>query len=149
REELWRQQIRIFVVVSVRLYRDGITDALQQDRRFRLVGSYASLDAARVGLRGLAGPGGLALPDVPLGDGGGAGRSPHNPWPVTRVVALAVREVDDDVVAWVEAGASGLVARDATLAELTDALEAAANGELLCTPVVAAALLRRVASTAG
>jgi DNA-binding NarL/FixJ family response regulator len=136
-------------MVSVRLYRDGITDALQQDRRFRVVGSYGSLDAARRELGAMAEPADVALVDVHLGDGAEAVRSLHSVWPETGVVALAVREVEEDVVGWVEAGASGLVARDATLGELLDALEAAANGELLCTPTVAAALLRRVASTAG
>jgi len=146
---LSRQRIRIFVVVSVRLYRDGIADALQQDGRFRLVGSYGSLESARRDLGGAAEPAEVALVDVHLGEGEDTVRSLRSTWPETSVVALAVREVDEDVVAWVEAGASGLVARDATLAELTDALEAAAKGELLCTPTVAAALLRRVASGAG
>jgi DNA-binding NarL/FixJ family response regulator len=146
---LSRQRIRIFVVVSVRLYRDGITDALQQDRRFRVIGSYGSLDAARRGLHATAEPADVALVDVHLGDGAETVRSLHSAWPETGVVALAVREEEEDVVGWVEAGASGLVARDATLGELLDALEAAARGELLCTPTVAAALLRRVASAAG
>lgn len=91
-------------MVSVRLYRDGITDALQQDRRFRVVGSYGSLDSARRGLGAMTEPADVALVDVHLGDGAEAVRSLHSVWPETGVVALAVREVEDDVVGWVEAG---------------------------------------------
>jgi DNA-binding NarL/FixJ family response regulator len=145
---LLRREIQILVVVSVRLYRDGIADALRRDPRFGVAGSYPSLAAARDDLPALAAPADVALVDVHLGEGPHTVRALRSAWPATRIVALAVREVDEDVVAWVEAGASGLVSRDATLDELLDALEAAANGDLLCTPTVAAALLRRVASAA-
>jgi hypothetical protein len=47
-----RPEIEVFVLVGVRLYRDGIVDALRQDPRFRVVGSSASLRTAREGLQG-------------------------------------------------------------------------------------------------
>jgi two-component system nitrate/nitrite response regulator NarL len=146
---LLRPTIEIFVLVSVRLYRDGIGDALQQDRRFRVVGSAPSLEAARERLDALAGPPDVVLVDVGMEDGARAARALRGAWPDTGIVALAVREVDEDVVAWVEAGVSGLVSRDATLDELLDAVEAAARDEVLTTPTVTAALLRRVAALAG
>jgi DNA-binding NarL/FixJ family response regulator len=135
--------------VSVRLYRDGIADALQEDRRFRVVGSAATLESAVEQLAALPRPPDVALVDVGVPDGTRATRALRSAWPQTRIVALAVREVDEDVVAWVEAGVSGLVSRDATFAELLDAIEAAAHDEVLTTPSVTAALLRRVAAVAG
>jgi DNA-binding NarL/FixJ family response regulator len=149
RNELLRPSIEIFVLVSVRLYRDGIAEALQQDRRFRVVGCAASLDSAREALETYAEAPGLALVDVDLAEGVDAVRALRNTWPETSIVALAVRENDDDVVSWVEAGVSGLVSRDATLAELLDGIEAAANGEVLVSKPIAGALIRRVASVAG
>jgi len=146
---LLRPTVEIFVLVSVRLYRDGITDALQQDRRFRVVGSSPSLEAAQNAADELARPPGVALVDIGLPEGVDAVRSLRDTWPATAIVALAVREVDEDVVAWVEAGVTGLVCRDATLAELLGAIEAASHDEVLATPAVTAALLRRVASVAG
>jgi DNA-binding NarL/FixJ family response regulator len=144
-----RPTIEIFVLVSVRLYRDGITDALQQDRRFDVVGSSPSLEAARVTLDALPEAPGVALVDLDLAEGVYAVRALRSAWPSTTIVALAVREVDEDVVAWVEAGVSGLVSRDATLAELLDAVEAASHNQVIATPGVTGALLRRVASLAG
>ncbi len=144
-----RPTIEIFVLVSVRLYRDGIAEALQQDRRFRVVGSAASLDSARQALETFTEAPDLALVDVDLAEGVDAARTLRSVWPGTTIVALAVRENDEDVVSWVEAGASGLVSREATLAELLDGVEAAARGEVFVSQPVAAALIRRVASVAG
>ena len=148
REQLLRPSIEIFVLVSVRLYRDGIADALQQDRRFRVVGRAASLDSAREALDTYTQAPDLALVDVDLAEGADAVRTLRSAWPATTIVALAVRENDEDVVAWVEAGVSGLVSRDASLAEVLDGVEAAAKGEVLVSQPVAAALIRRVASVA-
>jgi DNA-binding NarL/FixJ family response regulator len=146
---LLRPPIEIFVLVSVRLYRDGIADALQQDRRFRVVGSAASLAAARQALEAYTEAPDVALVDVDLEEGVDAARTLRSEWPRTTIVALAVRENDEDVVSWVEAGASGLVSREATLADLLDGVEAAARGEVFVSQPVAAALIRRVASVAG
>ena len=144
-----RPKIEIVVLVSVRLYRDGIADALQQDRRFRVVGSAASLDSARDALDMSAEAPDLALVDMDLDEGVDAARTLRSMWPGTTIVALAVRENDEEVVSWVEAGVSGLVSRDATLAELLDGVEAAAKGEAFVSRPAAAALMRRVASVAG
>ena len=146
REKLLRPDIDVFVLVAVRLYRDGIVDALRRDSRFRVVGSAASLRTAREQLESLTSAPQVALVDLDLGEGTAVTRELRQTWPTISIVVLAVREADEDVVSWAEAGASGLVSRDATLAEVLDAVGAAVNDEVLCSPAVAAALLRRVAS---
>jgi len=146
RNTLLRPVIEVFVLVGVRLYRDGIVDALRRDPRFRVVGSAASLRTAREELEGLLSPPHVALLDLDLPDGYGAARGIHDAWPSLSVVALAVREADEDVVSWAESGVSGLVSRNASLGQLLDAIDAAVDHELLCSPAVAGALLRRVAA---
>jgi DNA-binding NarL/FixJ family response regulator len=146
RNTLLRPMIEVFVLVGVRLYRDGIVDALRRDSRFRVVGSASSLRTAREELEGLMSAPHVALLDLELPDGYGAARGIRDAWPSIGIVALAVREADDDVVSWAEAGVSGLVSREASLAQLLDAIEAAVEHELVCSPAVAGALLRRVAA---
>jgi DNA-binding NarL/FixJ family response regulator len=146
RNTLLRPVIEVFVLVSVRLYRDGIVDALRRDSRFRVVGSAASLRTAREGLEGLTTAPHVALLDLDLPDGYGAARGIRDAWPSIGIVALAVREADEDIVSWAEAGVSGLVSREASLAQLLDSIDAAVDHQLLCSPVVAGALLRRVAA---
>jgi two-component system, NarL family, nitrate/nitrite response regulator NarL len=147
--QLLRRDLDVFVLVAVRLYRDGIADALRRDLRFRLVGSAASLEDAEESLRSLARPPDVALVDVELPQGAAVARLIRASWPSVGIVVLAVREADEDILSWAEAGVSGIVSRDATLAELLDAVEAAARAEVLTSPAVTAVLLRRVASVAG
>jgi len=148
-EGLLRPDVDVFVVVSVRLYRDGIADALRRDPRFRVAGSAASLEDAETHLRSLAHPPDVMLVDLDLPEGAVVARLLHAGWPSVGIVVLAVGESDEDILSWAEAGVAGLVSRDATLAELLDAVEAAAHAEVLTSPAVAAVLLRRVASLAG
>jgi DNA-binding NarL/FixJ family response regulator len=146
---LLRPDVDVFVLVAVRLYRDGIADALRRDARFRLVGGSGALDDARIQLALLAVPPDVVLVDLGLPEGAGAARSIRAGWPGVGIVALAVREADEEILEWAEAGAAGLVTREATLAQVLDAVAAAARHEVVTTPAVAGALLRRVASLAG
>src|SRR5690242_8276186 len=59
-----RPEIEVFVLVGVRLYRDGIVDALRRDPRFRVAGSSASLRTARESLDGLTSAPHAALIDL-------------------------------------------------------------------------------------
>ncbi|GAA2632885.1 response regulator transcription factor [Dactylosporangium fulvum] len=64
--------------------------------------------------------------------------------PDTRVVVLTTYETDADILRAVEAGASGYLLKDATPEELLHAVRAAARGETVLAPSVAARLLDRV-----
>ena len=69
--------------------------------------------------------------------------------PTYPLVALAIEDNDDDVVAWAEAGVSGLVTPNTALDGLTATLESVARGGARCSPRATAALFRRVAGLAG
>jgi DNA-binding NarL/FixJ family response regulator len=65
-----------------------------------------------------------------------------------KVVALAIPDSDDEVMALAEAGISGYVTRNATLPELVSIIRSVASGEMPCSPRVSASLLRRVSMLA-
>ena len=65
-----------------------------------------------------------------------------------RVVAFAVPETEDDIIACAEAGVAACVTREASIDELVATIERVGSGESLCSPQVAAVLLRRVATLA-
>jgi DNA-binding NarL/FixJ family response regulator len=146
---LLRPELDVFVLVAVRLYRDGIVDALERDSRFRLVGSAGALDGARDQFDALPRPPSVALVDIGLPEGAAATRVLRSGWPGVSIVALAVPETDEQVLQLAEAGVAGIVTREATLAEVLDAVAAAARREVLTSPGVSAVLLRRVAALAG
>jgi two-component system nitrate/nitrite response regulator NarL len=65
------------------------------------------------------------------------------------VVAFAISEEDEEeVIACVEAGVSGFVARTATVEELASVLISAVHGELRCPPRLTSIVFRRMARLA-
>jgi DNA-binding NarL/FixJ family response regulator len=65
-----------------------------------------------------------------------------------KIVAFAVAEVDEVVLACAEAGVASYVPRDASIEDLVASVHRAARGEMLCSPRIAATLFRRVAALA-
>ncbi len=68
--------------------------------------------------------------------------------PGMRVVVSAVRETEDDIVAWAEAGAIGYIPRTTPLDDFVRLIVEIHSGEQTCSGRVAAGLLRRIAHTA-
>jgi DNA-binding NarL/FixJ family response regulator len=64
--------------------------------------------------------------------------------PLTRVVVLTISDIDGDVIDAVLAGANGYLLKDASIDELLRGIEAAAVGDSLMSPQVAAKVLQRV-----
>lgn len=64
--------------------------------------------------------------------------------PAPAVLVLTNYDDDRDIIAAVEAGASGYVLKDAPPAELVSAVRGAADGQAALAPAVAARLMRRV-----
>lgn len=103
-----------------------------------------------------SGPEGVALcaqlePDIvlmdlrmPGGDGVEATRQILAAHPGTRVVVLTTYETDRDILRGVEAGAAGYLLKDASSGDLADSIRAAARGETVLAPTVAAALVSRL-----
>jgi DNA-binding NarL/FixJ family response regulator len=138
--------ISVILVVDVCLYRDGLERALAQAPGIVVAGSTSRLGEARIAIRTLE-------PDIVLLDPGAdpdlaltaeiPGLSPG-----TRIVALGVREVEDDVFRCAEAGMAAYVPREASVADLLAVIETAATGGLRCSPRIAGSLFRRIASMA-
>ena len=68
--------------------------------------------------------------------------------PGVRVLVLTTYDTDADIVRAVEAGAAGYLLKDAPLPQLADAVRAAARGETVLAPPVAAKLVSRMRAPA-
>jgi two-component system, NarL family, nitrate/nitrite response regulator NarL len=66
-------------------------------------------------------------------------------YPDVRVLALAIEETEDLVIACAEAGVAGYVPRDARVVDVAAVARDAALGQAACSPRIAARLLHRVA----
>jgi len=136
----------VFVFASVRLYRDGVADALRR-AGIDVTGTAGTWSDALVGL--LASP-----PQVAILDVGGPGgveivSELRRRLPQTRLVVLAVDEVERDVLTWAEAGIAGYVTRNGSLDDMIAAVRAAARREAHCAPRISGALLEHVHTLAG
>ena len=136
----------ILIVSDIRLYREGLVDLLRREPGFVVVGAVRSFVEAQERIAGDA-PN-VVLLDVSMSDSLIFVRQVARLAPGARLVALGVPETDNDVIACAEAGIVGYIARDGSLEDLRSAIQSVERGELLCSPRVAATLLRRIATLA-
>jgi two-component system nitrate/nitrite response regulator NarL len=141
-----RRPVTVLLVMHLRLYSDGIEKALREIDEIGTVETAPTCSAALAHLRRV-GFDVVVLDVAGIDDIADAQHFARQAAPA-RVVALAVREHDHDVVAWAEHGAVGIVTREATFEDLLQAILAAAHGECFCSPRVAGALVRHVAELA-
>jgi len=138
--------IRVLVVSDIRLYRDGLAQVFADERRLAVVGSAADAPAA-ARLAAEHRPD-VALVDMAMPQSGAAVRGISAIAPAVKVVALGIRESEQDLIACAEVGVAGYVPRAASVQDLVTVLEGVGRGELFCSPHTAATLWRRVAALA-
>lgn len=136
--------ISVLVVDGICLSREGLADLLRQDRRTGEVRTAADAQAAVDSLYSF-------LPEVVLLnlaslDGLTTLAAMRVVVPAVRVVALAVTETEDEIIAYAEAGVTGFVPRHGTFENLQLTMAGVVRGEAVCPPRVAGALLRRVSA---
>ena|SRR5438093_10151078 len=137
---------RILVAASVRLYREGLAAILGRLDSIDLAGTAASRVETVEQIRVLAPE--VVVLDTTMSGSVATVRAIVAAAPGTRIVAIAVPEQEEAVLACAEAGVAGFVTRDASIWDLVDVIESAARDEAICSPQVAASLLRRVATLA-
>ena len=134
---------RVFIISEVRLYREGLETLLRGDSRLDVVGIAGNVPDALARLPELEHPPDAVLLDVPAPVGLRAPGQLEAAAPAARVVALNV--ADDDVIAWAETGVRGLLDGGVDVDEVAQAVATTAEGGTVCSPKLAAVLLRRVA----
>jgi len=138
--------VRIVIVSPIRLYREGLASVLST---LEGIGEVATCERPVDGLR-------LArrvvphilLLDMSVVNSSATARLFAREFPATKIVALALPETEQHVVACAEAGVVGYVPREGSIDDLIAAIRHATQGETLCSPVIVAGLMRRVATLA-
>ncbi|MGP4019715.1 LuxR C-terminal-related transcriptional regulator [Saccharopolyspora sp. 5N708] len=136
--------IELIVVAATRFYREGLALVLENVDDFVVVSTLARPEELEPDLT--ARQHAVVLLDITdLPDGPSVVISLRAKNPGLRIIALGVSELEYDIIAYAELGAAGYLTRDHSISELVRTIESVANGELRCSPRVAAALCRRVA----
>jgi two-component system, NarL family, nitrate/nitrite response regulator NarL len=138
--------ITVVIVVDVCLYREGLARSLAQSPGISVLGTAADVGAAQEMIRALQPE--VVLLDLATDQEGVLVRRIAEIAPLAKIVALGIREVEQEVLECARAGMAGYVPRDGSMAELVGSIEGAARGELRCSPRIAASLFHRVARLA-
>ncbi len=140
---------RVFIVSEIRLYREGLARLLRRDQRLEVVGAAGDVADALAALGGLAEAPEAVLLDAPAPASLEGLQLLEAAVPTARIIVLNVSDADEPaVIAWAEAGVGGLLARDVDVDDVARAVQTTASGGTVCSPRLAALLLRRVARSA-
>jgi two-component system nitrate/nitrite response regulator NarL len=139
------RSLRIAVVSDVRFVREGLAEILERDPLVSVVRLCADLAEAVAVSPALEAD--VMLLDATVPDGATAVRRALEIAPGMRIIAFAVRETEDDIIPWAEAGVIGYIPSTAALADLARLVLDIHSGEQVCSGRVAAGLFRRIALT--
>jgi DNA-binding NarL/FixJ family response regulator len=139
-------RVRLMIVASVRLYREGMQASLARRPELSILGAASTVEDA-LGLM-IPAPPDIVIIDIAGRDSLMDVRTIRHHLPDLPIVGFGVQEVEAEILACAEAGLAGYVPRDASLDDLVRRLESVHQGELLCTPRIAATLFRRLAAHA-
>jgi two-component system, NarL family, nitrate/nitrite response regulator NarL len=134
---------RVVIVGGVGLYREALAGSLGRDDRFEVIASAAGVEEALEVLKQVEVD--VMLVHKHASDGTHALRALAAAAPQVKLVALDVPEVEREVIAVAEAGASAYVTPDGSVEDLASVVECVERGEVLCSPGMTAGLFRRVA----
>lgn len=140
------ESLRVLIVDDHDLFRTGLRNLLEEQGVVIVGEAGTGAEAVRI-VRELA-------PDVVVMDlnmpGMGGVEATRNITalaPLTRVLMLTISDEDTDVMDAILAGACGYLLKDASVQDLVAGIRAAARGESLISPHIAAKVLQRVRAT--
>lgn len=136
--------IRVLLADDHPVVREGLAAMLRAEPDLEVVGEAGNGDEA-VAMAARLRPD-VVLMDLrmPRLDGASATARIAQDVPDARVLVLTTYDTDADIVRAVEAGATGYLLKDTPRSQLADAIRAAARGETVLAPPVAAKLVGRL-----
>ena len=143
------EPIRVFIVDDNRMLREGLVAMLATQEDIAVIGTAATGHEALEQIKNLRPE--VAVIDIgmPGKDGIEVTHDLHLDMPAVKVIILGMPDVTNEIMACIEAGASGYVLKEASYDALIETIRLVHRGESFCSPRVATSLFSRIAELAG
>jgi two-component system nitrate/nitrite response regulator NarL len=145
-EETLTDDIGVLVASDIRLYREGLEHMLRGIPGIHVIGG--AINAAETLERVFEAQPSAVLLDTAMDGALAVARQIARQSHITKVVALGMPEFETEVLSCAAVGIAGYLTRSASMSDALDAIQAAARGEVRCSPRVAGFLFRHIASLA-
>lgn len=138
------RSLRVFILSDVRLCREGLALLLAQQRSIDIVGSASAPNAIGEIIE--------LQPDVILLDASAVEVRTQasgicDALPNSKVVAFAICEIDEVIIACAEAGIVAYVTQESSPEEMVDILHQAVRGDFVCPQRLTSSLFRYIAAS--
>jgi DNA-binding NarL/FixJ family response regulator len=136
--------LRVLIVDDHDLFRSGLRNLLEDEQGIEIIGEAPGGHEALRIVKELAPD--VVVMDLNMPGMGGVEATRHitSLAPLTRVVMLTISDQDNDVMDAILAGACGYLLKDSSIQDLMTGIRAAALGESLISPTIAAKVLQRL-----
>jgi two-component system nitrate/nitrite response regulator NarL len=143
------ERIRVTIVHEVRVVRDGLASLLRRSPEFTVVDVLPEEIVHKEKQRGSAISAAdvvLAVSDWPTNRAKDEIQKIKSAFPDAKVVMIGVLGTENEILEFIEAGASGYVLPDSYLVDLVETVKAVYRGKAICSPDIIPLLFERVAS---
>ncbi len=140
------EDVSVLIVDVVRVLGEALANALARQHAFHEIRCVSDTDGVGLLLRSFHPD--VALLNVMCPDVLTTFAEVRSAFPDLHVIAMALGESEEEILACAEVGVAGFLTRDATFEDVVRALSRVARGEAVCPQSVARALLRRVSTEA-
>lgn len=143
-----KSSIHVFIVDDNRLLREGLVSMLSEQKDIIVIGTASSGNNALKQIKDLHLD--VALIDIGMPDKDGieVTKALHQDFPKVKVIILGMLDLTDEIMACIEAGASGYVLKEASFDHMVDTIRSVHCGESFCSPQMTASLFSRIAEIA-
>jgi two-component system nitrate/nitrite response regulator NarL len=141
--------IRVLVASHIRLYREALGRVFdhatgQTQEQMTLAGVADSAAGAIEQVQRLSPD--IILLDMAMSEAFAVARQLGRMSGTSRIVALGMPESEAEVLNCAQLGIAGYVTREASIADMLEAVKATARGEVHCSPKIAGSLFRHIAA---
>ena len=140
-----KKSIRIFIADDNCLLLEGLVSMLGEQEDFDVVGTAPNGSQAVELIKDLQPE--VALIDIGMPDKDGleVTQTLHQDMPNVKVIILGLVDLTDEIMACIEAGATGYVLKEASFDHLVETIRSVHRNEAFCSPRMAASLFSRIA----